>query len=381
VALVAEDHSVDRDFGYDWIGGISGVLVPVLSVLFALLVGAFVVLAFGDNPIDAYSQLKDGSFGSWYNFSETVVSAIPLMLAGLAVAFTFRAGLFNIGAEGQVFMGAICSAFVGYKLNMPGFLLIPIALGAGALGGGIWAGIAGVLKATRGAHEVITTMMLNYTAILISQYLLESSPQGKPGPMQQTILPGNPQTPPMNATLPVIVPQAWIANGRLHAGIVVALVAAMLFGFILWRTSLGYKIRAVGLNSKAAAFAGIGVGWNIIIAMFIAGAFAGLAGMVQIFGIYPYTLTDSFSPGYGFDAIAVALLGRNNPIGVIFAALLFGAFDHGGAIMQSNTNISIHLVEILQGLVIFFIGADALMRYLSRKGLVSLPLWQEQKAA
>jgi general nucleoside transport system permease protein len=303
------------------------------------------------------------------------------MLAGLAVAFAFRAGMFNIGAEGQLYMGALLSALVGYKLNLPGFILLPIALLAGIVAGGVWAGIAGLLKAWRGAHEVITTMMMNYIAILISQYMLTASPSGAPGPMEQQLQIGNPETLPMNVHLPIILPQRILPNGRLHAGLLVALACGVVFWFILWRTSLGYKIRAVGLNPKAAAYAGVNVGWSMTIAMFIAGGFAGLAGMVALYGVAPYQLTSSFSPGYGFDAIAVALLGRNTAAGTITAAILFGAFQHGGAIMQSNAGISSHLIEILQGLIIFFIGADALVRYLSRRGLVQLPRWQKSEAA
>ena len=363
MSLVAEER-IQRNFSYE---RISGALVPVLSVVMALLVGGLVVLLAGNNPLTAYSQLLQGAFGGLYNISETLVAAIPLMLAGLAVAFAFRAGLFNIGAEGQLFVGALFSAWVGYKLTAPGYILIPIALAAGALAGALWAGIAGGLKAWRGAHEVITTMMLNYVAILLSHYLLETSPSGTPGPMEQHLQIGNPETLPMNANLPVIIPNSLVANGRLHAGLLVALVMGLLFWFILWRTTLGYKIRAVGLSPKAAAYAGIHVGWHTTIAMLIAGSFAGLAGMVAVYGVAPYQLTDSFSPGYGFDAIAVALLGKTTASGTILAAILFGALEHGSGLMQSNANVSSHLVEIIQGLIIFFIGAEAIVRYLSRR--------------
>lgn len=377
MSLVAQDR-LERDFSYEWA---SGPVASILAVVLAIIVGGLVILFAGSNPFNAYWQLFQGAFGGLWNVSETIVAAIPLMLAGLAVAFAFRAGLFNIGAEGQLFMGAIFSAFVGYKLNLPGIILIPIALIAGALGGALWAGIAGVLKAWRGAHEVITTMMLNYTAFAISDYLLESTPSGQPGPMAQTLLPGNPETPPMNANLPIIVPNSLIPNGRLNAGLLVALVAGLIFWFVLWHTTLGYKIRAVGLNQKAAAYAGISVSWHIIIAMLFAGAFAGLGGMVAIFGLAPYQLTQSFSPGYGFNAIAVALLGKNTAVGVILAALLFGAFDHGGSIMQANAGISSHLVDILQGLIILFIAADAVMRWLARRGLVVLPRYRREEVA
>lgn len=373
MGLVGDDR-IERNFTYEWA---SGALIPVLSVVLALIIGALVVLAAGDNPLNAYAQLAKGAFGSLSDIAETLIAAIPLMFTGLAVAFAFRAGMFNIGAEGQLYIGAILSAWVGYKLNVPGIILIPLALIAGALGGALWAGIAGALKAWRGAHEVITTMMLNYIAIDISHFLLESNPNtGQPGPMSQTIQVGNPETPPMNAHLPGILP-----GTRLHAGLIVALLMAVVMWFILWRTTLGYRIRAVGLNQKAAAYAGIHVGWSLVIAMLIAGAFAGLAGMVSVFGVSPYQLTDSFSPGYGFDAIAVALLGKTTPVGVILAAILFGALAHGAGLMQSSAGISSHLVEIVQGLIIFFIGADAIVRYLARRGMVRLPRFQQEEKA
>jgi general nucleoside transport system permease protein len=372
------EDTIERRFSYAWA---SGLTIPVMSVVLAVIVGGVVILVAGNNPLTAYWELLKGAFGGPYNISETLVASIPLMLTGLAVAFAFRGGLFNIGAEGQLFMGAIASAFVGYKLNLPGIILIPIALVAGALSGAIWGGIAGVLKAWRGAHEVITTMMLNYTAILISQYLLEASPTGTPGPMSVANTLGSPQTPVMNATLPVIIPNSMVQNGRLHAGLLVALAAAVFFWFVLWRTSLGYKIRAVGLNPKAAAYAGINVGWTIALSMFIAGAFAGLGGMVSVFGVSPYAMTNSFSPGYGFDAIAVALLGKTTAAGTILAAILFGALVHGSTLMQADAGISSHLVEILQGLIIFFIGADAIVRALGRRGITRLPRYMQREGA
>jgi simple sugar transport system permease protein len=179
----------------------------------------------------------------------------------------------------------------------------------------------------------------------------------------------------------VIIPDSWVPDVRLHAGLIVALFGGFLFWFILWRTTLGYRIRAVGLNPKAAAYGGIGVGRTIVLSMFIAGAFAGLAGMISLYGIAPYQLSATFSPGYGFDAIAVALLGRNTAIGTISAAILFGALVNGGAIMQANAGVSVHLVEILQGLIIFFIAADAIIRALARRGVIRIPRFQRQEAA
>ena len=378
MSLTAEEYSPQRNFAYEWA---SGLAMPVMSVVLAIIVGGVVLLVTGANPFYAYWRLFHGAFGSPYQVNETLVAAIPFMLSGMAVAFAFRAGLFNIGAEGQLLVGAIVSAWVGYTLNLPALLLIPLALLVGALGGAVWAGIAGVLKAWRGAHEVITTMMLNYVALQLLRYLVESTPTGQPGPWQQRGLAGFPETLPMNAHLPIIVPGWLVPNARLHAGLLVALGMAVLFWFVMWRTTLGYKIRAVGLNPKAAAYAGTSVGRHIAIAMFIAGSFAGLAGMISVFGIYPYRLTDTFSPGYGFDAIAVSLLGKNTPVGVILAAILFGAFEHGGGIMQAEAGVSSRMIQILQGLIIFFVGAEALVRYLARRGTIRLPRWQREEAA
>jgi simple sugar transport system permease protein len=378
VSLASTDDRLERDFTYEFA---SGILVPVLSVALAVIVGAVVMLVTGTNPLTAYSQLIQGAFSGSYNISETLVAAIPLILTGLSVAFAFRTGLFNIGAEGQLFIGAIVSSWVGFTFNFPPIVLIPLALLAGFAGGAAWGGIAGTLKAWRGAHEVITTIMLNYIAIYLSRYLIEPTPSGKFGPFQQPNTLGEPVARAVNAQLPVIVPNSMVQNGRLHAGLIVALVCAFLFWFVLWRTTTGYKLRAVGLNPKAAAYAGIGVGWATILAMLVAGGFAGLGGMVTIYGLSPYRLTDAFSPGYGFEAIAVALLGKNTAPGVILAAILFGALEHGSTIMQANAGVSSHLTEILQGLIIFFIGADAIVRTLAQRGLVSLPFWAKRGEA
>lgn len=375
MSLVGENR-LERNFAYQWA---SGAAVPVLSVVMAMIVGAVIVLLAGENPWAAYTQLVKGSFGSPYYVTETIIAGVPLMLAGLAVAFAFRGGLFNIGAEGQLIVGAVLSALVGYKLHLPGIVLVPLALLAGCLGGAVWAGIAGVLRAWRGAHEVITTMMLNYVAIYLTSFLVESGPTGQPGPMEQTVQIGNPETPPMNAVLPQILPQAWIPSNRIHLGVIIALVAGVIFWFLLWRTTLGYKIRAVGFNPRAATYAGINVQWTVALTLVISGAFAGMAGMVDLYGLAPYQLTDSFSSGYGFNAIAVALLGRNTVVGTIAAAILFGALDQGGAIMQAQAGTSLRLVEVLQGLIIFFVGADAAVRYLARTRLVRLPRWQRQE--
>ncbi|MBV9279290.1 MAG: ABC transporter permease, partial [Chloroflexi bacterium] len=197
MSLTTED-TIQRNFAYEWA---SGAIVPILSVVLAMVIGALVVLFSGNDPINAYWQLVQGAFGGPYNISETLVAAIPYIFAGLAIAFAFRAGLFNIGAQGQLLVGSIVSAWIGYSLNVPGIILIPLALAGGALAGAVWGGVCGFLKAWRGAHEVITTMMLNYVALYLLGYLVESTPGGKPGPMQQHLQPGFPETPAVNAML------------------------------------------------------------------------------------------------------------------------------------------------------------------------------------
>ncbi|MGC8634873.1 MAG: ABC transporter permease [Candidatus Limnocylindrales bacterium] len=336
---------------------------PILAVVLAVIVGGGVVLASGANPVTAYQQMLVGAVGTPFDISETFVSSIPLILAAYAVSFAFRGGLFNIGAEGQLYMGAIASTWVATSLSgWPGLPLILLAMLAAMAAGGAWAGIAGWLKARTGAHEVITTMMLSYVAIDISHWLLEA------GPMTPGNAFGTPESGPIppQAAFPILIPSWILPNARLNASLLLTILAGLAFAWILWRTPLGYEIRAVGLNAKAAAYGGINVARRVVVAMVIAGAFAGLAGMVPVW--VSMRLYDSFSPGYGYEAIAVALVGRNSAIGIFLAGLLYGAMIHGSVAMQANANISGFLVEILQALVLFFVGAEMLTRWILKRG-------------
>ncbi len=336
---------------------------PVLAVVLAIIVGGVVVLVSGSNPITAYQQMLVGAVGSPFDISETFISSIPLILAAYAVSFAFRCGLFNIGAEGQLYMGAIASTWLATTFpNWPGIVLIILCIVAAMIAGGAWAGIAGWLKAKTGAHEVITTMMLSYVAIDISHWLLEA------GPMTPSNAYGTPESGPIppQAAFPIILPSWILPNARLNASLFLTILAGVVFAWILWRTPLGYEIRAVGFNPKAAAYGGINVARRLVVAMVIAGAFAGLAGMVPVW--VQMRLYDSFSPGYGYEAIAVALVGRNSAIGIFLAGLLYGAMIHGSVAMQANANISGFLVQILQALVLFFVGAELLIRWLLRRG-------------
>lgn len=348
-----------------------GMAVPVGSVLFAFVVGAIIVAATGGDPLAAYQGLVCGGFGvlcpggenTALQISNTIVFVIPLIMAGVAVALPFRAGLFNIGAEGQFLAGAVACTAIGIKFStLPAPILLPMVLVGGMVAGAIWAGIAGVLKALTGAHEVVTTIMLNYVAQWLVRFLIIGGPLQLPGgfSVSSPIGPG--------AQLATILPHdnKLILFGlpssvyRVHWGLLIALIAVAVFAFILWRTSLGYEIRAAGQSQRAARYAGVSVRRTIIVTMLISGAFAGLAGAVQIAGV-DHNLTDKyFSDTTGFDAIAVALLGLGGAVGIVLASVLFGALHSGGSVMQASAGISSSLVLVLQALILFSIAANFL---------------------
>src|SRR5579859_6387557 len=348
-----------------------GLAMPVASVAFAFIVGALIVLVTGGNPFNAYAGLICGGLGIGctqgenpaLQISNTIVFTIPLITSGIAVALPFRAGLFNIGAEGQFLAGAIACTAIGIKFgDWPTLVLLPLVLVGGMAAGALWAGVAGVLKATVGAHEVVTTIMLNYVAQWLLRYLIiggplqlasgtsKSSPIGA-GAQLATILPHD------NSLIIFGLPSSVF---RVHTGLFIALAAAAVFAFLLWRTSLGYEIRAAGQSQRAARYAGVSVRRTIIVSMLIAGAFSGLAGAIQISGV-DHNLTDKFfSDTTGFDGIAVALLGLGSATGIVLASILFGALHAGGSVMQSDAGISSTLVLVLQALILFSIAANFL---------------------
>ncbi|MBA3909136.1 MAG: ABC transporter permease [Rhodobacter sp.] len=304
----------------------------------------------------SYVALLVGAVGSLNAISETLTAAIPLVLAGLGLALGFRAGLFNIGAEGQLLMGGIAAVIVGFSLpGLPFALLMPLCLLAGALVGALYASIAGWLRAATGAHEVISTIMLNLISYRLLDYILRLPTvqlSGRADPISKPV--------PLNAALPRLLD--WIdPNLRLHAGVFLMLAAVAVVYWLLFRTKLGFEFRASGENPDAARYAGIRAGWVIVLAMAIAGALAGLAGASQVLGVLGRA-TPGFSAGIGFDAIAVALLGRSHPVGVLLAGLLFGALEAGGRQMQVDAGVSIDLIGIIQALIIVFIAAPLLVR-------------------
>lgn len=344
---------------------------PIGSVIFAFVIGGVVVAITKGNPFLAYQALICGGTGLFcyggenaaFQISNTIVFTTPLILTGIAVAIGFKAGLFNIGAEGQLVMGIIASTVVGIKLaSWPSFLLVPAVLIAGAVAGSLWGGVAGVLKATTGAHEVVTTIMLNYVALWFMRYLIIGGPlQSKHGFSTSPPIPVNGQLAPFLPRTNQLIFGEPASIYTANWGIVVALLAAVVYWFILRRMALGYEIGAVGQSQKAARYAGVSIRRTIIVTMLISGAFAGLAGAVKIAGVPPHTITDTyFVDTTGFDAIAVALLGLGSAAGVVLSAFLFGALHAGGSIMQSDASISGQLVFVLEALVLFSLAANLL---------------------
>jgi simple sugar transport system permease protein len=331
-------------------------------VLTALVVGAVIIMIAGGNPIAAYWGLFDGALGSKRALSETTVWATPYIFAGLAVALAFKGGLFNIGAEGQLAFGAVAAAWVGYKLpevlgiGLPAILHVPLAVGAGMLAGAIWAAIPGWLKARTGGHEVINTIMMNYIALNLTSFLL-NGPMKDPNPLN--VVARTPKIAESARFLPIF------AGFRFHWGFVLSLLAAAVVWAILWKTTLGFEIRTVGTNSDAARYAGIHVGRTIVISMTLSGLLAGLAGAIEVTALnYRHEL--GFSVGYGFDAIAIALLGKTHPLGVVLAALLFGAMRNGATRMQFLTQIPVDVISVIQALILLFVAADAIIRWIYR---------------
>jgi general nucleoside transport system permease protein len=335
------------------------VVVPLFAVVVALILGALIMLATGVDLATigkSFVALAKGSVGSLNAISETLTAAIPLVLAGLGLGLGFRAGLFNIGAEGQIVVGGLASVVFAFSFAwLPAVLLVPLSLLAGAMVGAFYAGIAGVLKAATGAHEVISTIMLNLSSYLILIYALKRpyiQVAGRSDPVSKSV--------PVNGELPRLF-SAIDPNLRLHAGVFLMLLAVVFLWWLLFRSKVGFAFRASGANPDAARYAGMRSGMVIVSAMATAGAFAGLAGGAQVLGVLGRA-TPGFSAGIGFDAIAVALLGRSHPVGILFAGILFGGLEAGGRQMQVDASVSIDLIGIIQALVIVFIAAPLLVR-------------------
>jgi ABC-type uncharacterized transport system permease subunit len=364
-------------------------IISVLAVLMALLVGA-IMIAFTDEDVQAsagyfFARPGDTLVAIWeavagaysaffqgaiYNFrrpefatgirplTETLTFATPLIAAGLGVALAFRVGMFNIGGRGQMLMAAAAAGYVGFAIELPFGIHMIVALLAGLAAGAVWAGIAGLLKARTGAHEVIVTIMLNYVALYLITWMLRT-----PGLLQA---PGtnNPTTPAMRDT--AVFPELLGPQYNLHFGFVLSIAAVVLVWWILDRSALGFQFRAVGENPNAARVAGINVKAMYVYAMLISGALIGLAGVSQVLGTVTTGFSSGIDAGIGFDAITVALLGRSTPWGTLAAGLLFGAFKAGGFAMQAAEGVPIDIVLVVQSLIVLFIAAPPLVRAIFR---------------
>mgnify|MGYP001164668436 FL=1 len=331
------------------------VSVPLVAVLLGLLIGAILLIASGSNPIEAYSALLKGAFGTPVAIQRTLEKATPLIFSGLAVAFAFKAGLFNIGAQGQLLIGAVVAAYVGFSIEgLPAIIHAPLAVLIGGLAGALYGFIPGALKTYTGAHEVIVTIMLNYVAINITDYLADG-PWKDPSPTN--IVARTPKIFP-TAELPII--------GNVPTGFILALVAAVIVWWLLYRTTLGYEVRTVGLNSSAAQYAGIRVARMIILTMMISGFLAGTGGAVETLGING-RFQPGFNTGLGFDGITVALLGKTNPFGVIPAALLLGAMRAGSSQMQFSAGVASEITDVITAFILFFVAADVIVKKLIRQ--------------
>lgn len=333
------------------------ILVPVISIIIGLIVGAIVMALSGYNPVDGYVALWKGIFGDMWTIGNSIRTITPYILSGLAVAFAFRTGLFNIGVEGQLLMGWLAAVWVGYNFDMPRIIHLPLALLAAAVAGAIWAFIVGFLKARFSVHEVISSIMLNYTALYITNALISK------------ISNGGYKTPRINES--ASLRNDWLRsitdNSSLHLGIIVAIIMVIVMWFLLQKTTLGYELKSVGFNQNAAKYAGMSVNKNIILAMTISGIFAGLAGAMEGLGTFENASMKSTFAGIGFDGIAVALLGANTPLGVVFGAALFGSLKFGAIEMQSLAGIPSEIVSIIIALIIFFVACGYIIRYVLEK--------------
>ncbi|WP_312473031.1 ABC transporter permease [Neobacillus sp.] len=340
------------------------ILTPIIAVLLGIIVGTIIMLVSGYNPVDAYTALWNGAFGDVYYTGEVIRQVTPYILAGLAVAFAFRVGLFNIGVEGQFIVGWLAAVWVGVAFDLPKVIHLPLAIIAAMVAGGLWAFIPGLLKARFRVHEVIVTIMMNYTALHTVNYIIRTK-------LNQ----GSAKTGMIHESASLRSPwlQELTTHSTMHWGIVIAIICCFIMWFLLEKTTRGFELRAVGFNQDAAHYAGMSVNKNIILSMVISGAFAGIAGAMEGLGTFGYMAVQGGFTGVGFNGIAVALLGGNTALGVFFSALLFGALKIGALSMPLEAGVPKELVDIIIALIVFFVASSYIIRVVldrfSKKGV------------
>jgi simple sugar transport system permease protein len=333
--------------------GFVSVMISVLAIVLALLIGAILITLAGVNPWEAYGYLLKGSFGNRYGFGETLTRFVPLLFSSLSFAVAHKSGFFNVGAEGQLYIGAIGAVLVGYFVSgLPAYIHIPLALLAGIVFGALWAGIAGLLKIFLKSNELINTMMLNYVAIYLVEFLIH-------GPLKDPES-FNYQSYEVldSAKLPII-----LSKTPLHLGFIIALVITAIVFYVMYRTPIGYQMRTVGANIKAASYAGINIVGATLVSLLITGGLAGLGGGIELLGTQ-HRVIAGFSTGYGYDGIGVAVMGRYNPVGIILATFLFAVIRVGTGAMQRGAGVPSPLLSVIQGLIIIFVIASG---YLTNK--------------
>ncbi len=347
-------------FQSDWVSRLIDALLPVFATLAALLVGAIMLLFLKVNPIVAYKALWDGAFGSSNAFAETLVKSTPLLLIALGICISFRGDVINIGGEGQMIVGALFATWIGLIFtNLPGWFVIILAMLAGFVGGAIWGGIPGVLKAYFRVNEILSTVMMNAIAVQLMNFLLR-------GAMIDPVMAQRTSKIPETARLLEAFHLPRLSPTRLHLGVLIAVILAILVYILLWRTTLGYRIRAVGQNPNASRYAGIKVPRYVVMALLLSGAFAGLAGATQVYGVNYRMITDGsasgFTGGAGFNGIVAALFGQLHPIWSIPASILFGALLVGANSMQRVVQVPSALITALNGLVVVFVVSSEIWR-------------------
>lgn len=345
-------------------------LTPILILVSAFITNGIIILLFGYNPIEAYAAAIDVTFGSLRGVGETLVKSTPFLMTGLSVAIAFRCGIWNIGAEGQFLIGALAATWFGTKiatlLPHTSWIAVPLCLSFAVFAGGLWGIIPAVLKVTRGVNEVISTIMLNYVAINFVSLMIDG------GPLQETSKTG-PQSDPLAEwvflpRLSEILPRLFESH-RIHLGIGIAILLAIALTFVLFRTTFGYQLRAVGEGPAAAEAAGISIAQNTLRVFFISGALAALGGAIELMALVPHRLTENFSPDYGYTAIAVALLAKLHPLVTVATALLFGALSRGSFAMEAEVSISRQVTLMMQAIILLFVVGSSSFKFLRKRAL------------